>query len=503
MVGNTEKSIWQSNLLLAVFSLSVANLNLLPVWRILIFASDPDLYFVPTIRRHDYIGALLLMLILAGGVFLFVKVAAWRDSDANKWVVLGLIVVCLINPLNFLRIALPNSVIRELKASLPYLGVGIAMASVLFWKWRRGAARALFLLLVTLCPFALTNSAQAVWRAVFIVDEKGTTGESRRPAEPAGGKDPDDLQRLIWILFDELDQRILFEQRPAGYEFPAFDSFRKQSIYASRFVPPGGHTMTAMPTYWIGQRVVDSRNRFRQRLEVQIEGRDDFVSVSDCDNLFAEAFASGASTGITGFYHPYCHLFGKFFDHCDGFLGDLWHSPSENLLSSIKGSARSLIPGWRRGGAIRTFKSIRSAALELTVDPERDFVVVHVNMPHDPPICDPRSDGFKISGLGLSYADNLTCADKMLGEIERDARKAGLWNGTAVVIMSDHGWKKLRPGWDSEPGAIPLMIKMADQSEEIQVDQELDSVLTKRLLLGILRRELRTPRDVVSWVRSQ
>ena len=47
------------------------------------------------------------------------------------------------------------------------------------------------------------------------------------------------------------------------------------------------------------------------------------------------------------------------------------------------------------------------------------------------------------------------------------------------------------------------MIKMPDQSEEIRLDEEVDSVLTKRLLLCILQRELRTPQDVVSWVRSQ
>ena len=47
------------------------------------------------------------------------------------------------------------------------------------------------------------------------------------------------------------------------------------------------------------------------------------------------------------------------------------------------------------------------------------------------------------------------------------------------------------------------MIKMPDQREEIRLDGELDSVLTKKLFLSILQRELRTPQDVASWLRSQ
>jgi len=138
----------------------------------------------------------------------------------------------------------------------------------------------------------------------------------------------------------------------------------------------------------------------------------------------------------------------------------------------------------------------------MAIDPERDFVVVHANVPHGPYVYDPSSDESKVWHSGLSYADNVISADKMLSEIERESRKAGLWEKTAVVVMADHGWRQM-PGYHSEPGVIPLMIKMPHQSEEIRLDEELDSVLTKRLLLGILQRELRTPQDVVFWMSTQ
>ncbi len=494
-----EKSIWHSTLLLGAFSLSVANLNLLPAWRTLIFANTSDLYFIPRPMRHDYIGALLLLLALAGSVFLFSKAVMSRDSDGTKWKMLAVMVICLVNPLDFLRHSLPASV--SLVASLFYLGTLFVMASVLLWKWHRFLVSALYLFLVLLSPFALSNSAQAVWWAIRIDEGNGHVKEN---AQFVGRERVDrgdaDLQRVMWIIFDELDQRVLFEDRPAGYDFTAFDSFRAQSIYAPRVIPPAGNTSIGMPTYLIGHRVVNI-TKSMNRLEVQIDGSHDFVAINDFDHLFAEASASGASTGIAGFYHPYCRLFGEFVDRCVGFHIGVWHRSSENLPSTMRSLTRALVPGWQRGNYIRTFNGIRSAALEMAVNPDRDFVMVHVNVPHPPPIYDPESGELKIWGFGLSYADNVICADDMLGAIERESRKAGLWNETAVVVTSDHGWRSL--GGESELGAIPLLIKMADQSEEIRLEQEFDSVLTKALLVAILKRELRTPHDVVSWMLSQ
>ena len=458
---------------------------------------------MPTLGTEgdDYIGAVLLALILTGGVFFVLKSLASRDSNGSKRTVLAVHVICLFNPVLFLGEA---SKITDLGASLPYLLIPIVSAAVLFWKWPQFPAYALYMLLVILCPFALSNIASTLWRAAFLDNQNCTSGESPRLVERVEMiARPVDLQRLVWVTFDELDQRILFDKRPAGYEFPGLDSFRKQSIYASRVVPPGGKTITAMPTYWIGQRVVQSRKRSCSRLDVQVEGSEAFVSVSDFDHIFREAFASGASIGIAGYFHPYCRLFGDFADGCQSFFVSGHHErASTNLAASMKSSARTLLPEWLRARAVRSFESIRSAGLEMAINPLRDFVVVHVNMPHWPYVYDPSSDEFKIWASGLSYADNVVCADKMLSEIERESRKAGLWDKTAVVVMADHGWKPM-PGSYSEPGAIPLMIKMPNQRDEIQLDGELDSVLTKKLLLAILQRELRTPQDVASWLRCQ
>ncbi len=497
------KSIWQSNLLLAAFSLSAANLNLMWVWRILVFSSGQELYEVPVLNRYDYIAALLLMLILTGGLFLVLKPLVSRGSeDEFKGTVLGVCLLCLVNPLLFLISVMPTSLLFVLGP--PFVLIPIASAAVLFLKWPQFSEYALYLLLVILSPFAVSNVGQAMWWVVFLDNDECTSVEDPRlVARVDRNAEAVDLQRLMWIIFDELDQRVLFDKRPAGYEFPGFDAFRKHSISASRVLPPGGTTQRAMPTYWIGQQVEVSRKASCNRIDLQVEGSEDFVSVSNFDHIFGEAFRAGASTGIAGLFHPYCRLFGGFADHCqEFFLAGHLDRRSNSLASSMKASARSLLPNWFQARAARTFESIRSLALEMAVDPEKDFVVVHTNVPHGPNVYDPSSDELKIWGPERSYPDNVLLADRMLSEIERESRKAGLWDKTAVVVLSDHGSRRI-PGYESEPGAIPLMIKMPHQSEEIRLDEEVDSVLTKKLLLGILQRELRSPLDVASWIRSQ
>jgi len=279
-----------------------------------------------------------------------------RDSDVSKWAMLGVTLVCLFNPLFFLKKA---SMIPDLGAFLPYLVVAMASVAVLFWKWPQFSVCVLHMSLVILCPFALSNVAQTMWGAAFLDSENCTSGVGSRLVSLNINAESADLQRLMWIIFDELDQRILFDKRPAGYEFPGFDSFREQSIYASRVVPPGGPTLTAMPTYWIGQRVVKNRKTSCNRLDVQIEGSEGFVSVSDFDHVFKGAFVAGASTGIAGFFHPYCRLFGEFTDRCQAFfLAGHLDRASTDLVSSMKWSARTLFPRMLRARTARTSESI-------------------------------------------------------------------------------------------------------------------------------------------------
>ncbi len=85
---------------------------------------------------------------------------------------------------------------EDLGASLPYL-VAATASAVLFWKWPQYSVYALQTLLVILCPFALSNVAQAMWRAGFLDNEDCSLGKGPRSEQRVTrSAEPIDLQRL-------------------------------------------------------------------------------------------------------------------------------------------------------------------------------------------------------------------------------------------------------------------------------------------------------------------
>src|SRR2546423_46880 len=66
-------------------------------------------------------------------------------------------------------------------------------------------------------------------------------GPKWRPVDPAPRAQPArSLRRVVWLMFDELDQRITFEARPPGLELPELDRLRRESLYADAARPPAG-----------------------------------------------------------------------------------------------------------------------------------------------------------------------------------------------------------------------------------------------------------------------
>ncbi|HLJ76632.1 MAG TPA: hypothetical protein VKT75_04430, partial [Acidobacteriaceae bacterium] len=61
--------------------------------------------------------------------------------------------------------------------------------------------------------------------------------------------------RLVWILFDELSYRLVYDQRPAGQEFPNFERLREQSLSFDRIDPAGFYTDRIIPSLLTGMEM--------------------------------------------------------------------------------------------------------------------------------------------------------------------------------------------------------------------------------------------------------
>jgi len=117
------------------------------------------------------------------------------------------------------------------------------------------------------------------------------------------------------VVFDELDQRLAFLERPEDVQLPEFDSFRNQAIEAENAYPPSGETLTAMPALITGSLVEKADLAGPQDLRLKLADKRDVIWRS-MDNVFTEAQAEGFTTALVGWYHPYCRMFASALNVC-------------------------------------------------------------------------------------------------------------------------------------------------------------------------------------------
>ena len=54
--------------------------------------------------------------------------------------------------------------------------------------------------------------------------------------------------------------------------------------------------------------------------------------------------------------------------------------------------------------------------------------------------------------------------------------------------------------WERHDHRIPFMLKLAGQKSSVEYDHAFNTILTRELLLKLLRGEMKTPSEVVEWI---
>ena len=122
---------------------------------------------------------------------------------------------------------------------------------------------------------------------------------------------PGPRRRVIWMLFDEFDQRLAFDLRQPKVDFPedrgaySRSPGRYESSAADRWDGP----LPALPSLLSGQiysraELVDANTL---RVAPQSGGASNW---RDQPNVFKKARELGANAEIIGWHHPYCRVFG-------------------------------------------------------------------------------------------------------------------------------------------------------------------------------------------------
>jgi Sulfatase len=365
-----------------------------------------------------------------------------------------------------------------------------------------------------------------------------------QPVQPvaAGAPDPPPHPRIVWILLDELSYQQIYERRYPGLDLPAFDQLAAQATNFTNVVPAGEFTRNILPTLFTGIPT----NR------IQVDGRGMLLQLHDSvahqwkpfnphQTVFQDALDHGYSTGIAGWYNPYCRILPDVLDSCYW----VYHEATPARLSPNRTAARNLLRPLRffrrrvlyllyrlhlRDSAplpppnddqldIRMHASdyhdLLTAGDHLLNDSSIDFVFLHLPIPHPFGFYDRRTN--TVATAHTSYLDNLALADLYMAHVRQLLEGRHEWDQSTIIVMGDHSWRTSfiwvdAGGWteeedrasnhgefDPRPG---YLVKLPNQHQPTRIDQPFDAVRTRALLDALLANTLHTPTDLAHWTAT-
>ncbi|MGH9584550.1 MAG: hypothetical protein ACRD4O_16625 [Bryobacteraceae bacterium] len=461
--------------------------------------------------------------VLAGFIFLLLCILSQARRKVIRYAAMALIVLfCL-----FAIYRLQNSINPWLYSHLGngttvFLRIAVLLSVGIYAV--KGAKRipaGLRNLFLVLSPMIFVMTAQAFWFSLV-------APQPRFGAQTLAGMLPaTHPNRAIWIIFDELDKRMLFDYRPARIQLPHFDALRGASLFGDRVQSPARNTESALPSLLLSKRIPrdEDMNLHSRPIEVRFSGCPHFVKFSAQRNIFRRARALGLNTAVSGWYHPYCQLFGADLSACSTPLQQR-SSVLDNALDTAEWEALQLpnftrhlawlsplpLGEFNRRHHRERLNYVLENAEEMLRNQALNLVVIHLPTPHPPGIWDASRQTFTTSDRS-DYIDNLALADEVLAEIEGVLRENGGWNKATILVSTDHPY---RPAiWLKLPLArlevrrvtqarwqpyIPFFLKLPGQKTGVAYHREFNSVLSGNLLLAALQGKIRTPAQAVQWL---
>jgi hypothetical protein len=338
--------------------------------------------------------------------------------------------------------------------------------------------------------------------------------------------------RIIWIIFDELSFRQAYEHRAADLQLPAFDKLASQATMFTHVVPAGDRTRAVVPSLMTGVAVDKVRASAAGDLWIHEKNNGRWQPFDASHTIFQQALEDGYSTGIAGWYNPYCRILPGVLDRCFW----IYHDPDTPVdtgeesrpmrlsvpVREMLSRVRSLASGRHQSShedvraaemRIADYKDLYAAADDMLNDPSLSFLLLHMPVPHPWGFYN-RSQQIFTTGRS-SYLDNLALADLYLAHVHDLLAGKGEWDSSTVVVMGDHSWrtqsmwKGASSQWTSEDEAASeggqfddrpaYMVKLPNQQSRAEVDAPFQAIRTRALFNELLNHRLVTPNNLAGW----
>ena len=488
--------------------LAAANLYFLDVWRTLISpARQYHLKNLPT--PFDF--TLVVANILATALVMYVVLAAarrWmgrRGVDAVAVAYVSLLFVGVVKAYRWDEVW-PN---RTFAITAAIAGFGL----LAIWIRPELMAKTFRSLGVLLLP-CLAVTGWHYGESVFLRHVESGSAVSR---SVEAQNHQANANRTALIIFDMLDYDLVFDHRMPGLNLPNFDRLRSESYFARNAASPNLMTMEAIPSITTGKIITNAQPVSTDDALLTVAGSSRKISWKLQPTIFSEARNAGMTVGVTGWYHPYCRLFGAMLSSCEWVAlpeklwaremtaGDIERGIADVVVGDFAGPnvQKAVLKSdvLARRKYIEAYQRVLEATEDLLTNRSLDLAVVHMPIPHTPYIYDRSTQ--QLTTADGNYLDNLALADRTLGILRRKMEEAGTWETTNVVVTADHGFRIAGPPeWKHNPTPlhVPFILKMAGPPQHLEDDHHFSTILIHDLLLSLLKRDVQTLEEVRAFL---
>jgi hypothetical protein len=319
--------------------------------------------------------------------------------------------------------------------------------------------------------------------------------------------------RVLWLIFDEWDQRLSFTHRLRGTALPAIDRLAAVSFVATRALAPeaGGkpvrsmYTVVSMPSLLYAKRVVSEQIVDAERLDLEFADGSR-ARFGEPPNFFSLAHSRGWNTGLGGWYLPYCRSFGSQVSSCywdqlydgsnaagPGFAEAAWQETrllAENSLFAPFGQRLTTIRH------ANEYRALADFARRTAADPDIGLALVHFNIPHVPYF-------YSNANGATSYDATLPLVDRTVAEVSMALAQSGQDGRTALILSADHPARfPTRVDGGQDPH-VPFIVHLPGEKTGMAFDGEFSALSTAPLALALATGEVATPEAVAAFVTRQ
>lgn len=444
-------------------------------------------------------------------------VAAWLGRSRNRdlhpgWILIGAAVALIAVVLVTEAIQQPDRHRYLIRAAAV-----TSVASVLCrWLWPRlyrGYAHALMALFLLAGISAVWVVPELGW--LVFAQPRAEAGSAVTPTAKAGSG------RIVWVLFDELSYDQTFDHRYLGIRMPYFDQLAKSSVVFSDLQPAAYYTELAVPSLFLGNEVDGLKSNMEGVPDLRLAGVKGWRKFDPAATVFGDAQRQGWSTGITGWYNPYCRTMARVLNSCYAAPADLdpgamsaENSVLQNAILPVESKLGKFVPIHKPMALARAhrrdYRDVMGHAEELLRDENIRFVFIHLPIPHPPGIYDAKTGRLRAGG---DYLDNLALADRTMGEILAILNQTASARQTRLVVCSDHSWRvpmwRKWAGWtareeaaskgDFDPRPV-LMIRFPGESRGMTVDEPFKEIHLHEILLQMIEGRMSTRAGFAHWL---